>query len=456
MTSIPSPKNIPILGHLPYLTKGRGGCFIDSLNRLHKELGPIYRLDIMGRPWIICADPKLMKKALIENVSFFPKGATLEAAHSLDIGKLGLTETEGLEWQYQHKLLGPFFSQKSIHSTYLQVHEVMDKALNYLERFPEIDILDFCNKVSFTFITKMSAAYESKCLNDLSVSDPLFSYQKVVVDQFLKRVKYGKYFRYLPTPTNLKYEKVVKEYRQFFRDLIETFKRDHSDRDDVILYHLINGQYGERKLTELEIIDQIYTVIGAGYESTGAVLHWFLYELAKKPHYIEKLREEIKAVGDQWDHENILKCEFLQICLQEILRLHPAFPMIGREVGQEISIHDFNFPRGAFVFFTTGMMLTDSFWGQDSLEFRPERFLEPKVQAEYKEHFFPFGLGPRKCIGEKMARTELMIMLMRILSKFDLELIPNLEIIPIQVLSNVSKHGIKMRFKKRLAIDQNI
>jgi len=121
-------------------------------------------------------------------------------------------------------------------------------------------------------------------------------------------------FRFIPTPANLKFKKRVAEYKKFFRGIISNFNENHAHRDDIILYHLINGAYDGRKLKEDEIIDQIYTVIGAGYESTGAVLHWLLYEISKRKDLIIKLREEIEPLGshENWNHENTTKCELLQ------------------------------------------------------------------------------------------------------------------------------------------------
>ena len=451
MPTIPTPKKYFPFGHLSILTKGAGGCFIDSLNKIHNDLGKIYSLSIVGRNWIVCSDPVIMKKALLENIASFPKGATLEVAHSLDIGKLGLTETEGIEWQQQHKLLNPFFTNKSVHSTYEQIQSIMDKALNYLQANNELDILDFCNRVSFTFMTKMSTAYESKCLDDKKNIDPLFKLQSYVVNQFLKRLKYGACSRFLPTISNVLYKKRLLEYRNLFKKIIANFKENHAHRDDIILYHLINGKYGERELIENEIIDQIYTVIGAGYESTGSSFHWLLYELSRRQDLIIKLREEISPLGhhDNWNSETIASCSLLQATLQEVFRLHQAFPIIGREVVQDLVINDYQFTKKSFAFFSIWRMHRSSFWGENPDEFMPERFFDSKILKGYKDHFFPFGIGPRKCIGEKMARSELAIMLMRILIEFDIELMPNQKIIPFQSLSKISKYGINMRFIKR-------
>jgi cytochrome P450 len=133
----------------------------------------------------------------------------------------------------------------------------------------------------------------------------------------------------------------------------------------------------------------------------------------------------------------------------EVFRLHPVFPILVREVASDIEINNFIFTEKAFVFFNTGKMHTDSFWGQDAELFRPERFLEKNILEGFKDHFFPFGIGPRKCIGEKMAKSELAIMIMRILIEFDFELLPGQSIIPFQSLTRVSKNGIKMKFTKR-------
>jgi len=178
--------------------------------------------------------------------------------------------------------------------------------------------------------------------------------------------------------------------------------------------------------------DVVLSFVLAGRDTTATALTWALFELSRHPEIQQKLKEEIDAalpnIADpSFDDAYGTSLPYLNGVLYESLRLYPPVP-----VDSKIAMVDDILPDGTpvmkgtrFTFFIYGMGRDPKIWGDDVLEFRPERWIPFKNPPG---GIWPvFQLGARRCLGEQMAMMEAKVVLIMLMQRFDLTLLPGEE-----------------------------
>jgi cytochrome P450 len=444
---IPSPPTKPLMGHLHLLTEGKNKCFYRSLEKVLKEHGDIVKLNLGPQKWIIVGDGELSKQLFIKNHQKFIKGKTLDEAKAINIGRQGLTMVEGEDWKKVHSIYSKYFSKNAVKATADIANSVGRQATDFLTKFENQELLDLCNRMAFAFIAKVACDYDSDLLTQEKVDDPIFKNQEVIGLEFLKRLKRTPLWKYMPTKGNFQARKAVKEQRDMFSNLIDQYKANKEKNEYCIL-----NQFLEASEDQDYLIDNIWTVLGGAFESTGAALHWFFYEMYTSPSDLERVRKEFEQhlEGDHLSIEGLEKCSHFRHCLMENLRLHNPFGLISREADEDCQVGEYEIKKGEFVISLIGRIAThEKYWGEDSDDFRPSRFEDEHIQNNLSTIYAPFGYGPRKCIGERMSLHEQSLLAAHVLRKFDFDLTPGQEISDIQKFARVSINGIRGRFRKR-------
>ncbi|WP_332307215.1 cytochrome P450 [Saccharomonospora marina] len=227
-----------------------------------------------------------------------------------------------------------------------------------------------------------------------------------------------------------------------------------SDGSDVLTALVHSRDEDGATLSDLEIRDQVVTLIVAGYETTSATLAWAIYSLLSVPGVWETARQEVRQVlGRRRPAPQDLKdLTYLNGIVRETLRLYPAVVVVGRKAAR-----DFEF-GGRVV--RAGSMLAISpyvthrlpqVW-HDPLRFRPQRW--DSSQLGYRKpaphEYLPFGAGPHRCVGSTMAATELTVMLARLLARTSLRL-PRQRVRPVSMISMRPRNGLWVQVEDRTA-----
>ncbi|GAB4822567.1 hypothetical protein N2152v2_009613 [Parachlorella kessleri] len=224
-------------------------------------------------------------------------------------------------------------------------------------------------------------------------------------------------------------------------------------------------------LTDVEICSQLSVFLLAGYETTSLALGYALYELAKQPDLQAHVSDEVaalrlstaggKAGGEGNDpalpYEQLEKLPLTEAVLSEAMRMYPPVSSLfalAREANQPTSIGGFSIPAGTTIMFNVWSLHRDPEQFPDPEVFRPERFL-PGSEEAAKRHpyaYIPFGVGPRKCIGQRFALEEGVLALARLVHRFEFSLDLEHHKGPLDLITGITllpKGGIWLRVRRR-------
>jgi cytochrome P450 len=190
-------------------------------------------------------------------------------------------------------------------------------------------------------------------------------------------------------------------------------------------------------------MDEIHVLLFAGHETTANTLSWLLYLLATHPEVMKKLKEAIEDVNIFESIRN----EYINAVISEAMRLYPAAWMTERVSLNDDAFNGFRFPKGTIVIpFFYGLHRNKKYWRNES-DFDPDRFIfSDSVKSKKVKNFFPFGAGPRMCIGNNFAMAEIAIILHEFFSTFEIS--PTDEIPEMWPLITLRPRKLRLHLKR--------
>ena len=204
-------------------------------------------------------------------------------------------------------------------------------------------------------------------------------------------------------------------------------------------------------MTDVQLRDEAMTLYLAGHETTALTLAWTWYALARHPHVEEKLVAEWSAVlgGRTPTVEDLPRLTYTEAVITEAMRLYPPVYLVGREAIADRELGGFTVRRGTTVFMSQWVTHRDARFFDDPLEFRPERWLDGLAKRLPKYAYFPFGGGPRVCIGNGFAMMEAILLLATIGPQYRFTLEPEPAVTFDLGITLLPKDGIPAVLKRR-------
>jgi cytochrome P450 len=228
---------------------------------------------------------------------------------------------------------------------------------------------------------------------------------------------------------------------------------DPSRKDILSLLVGVRGEGGEA-FTDREVRDQVMTLMFAGHDTSTSTLTFMMHELARHPEVVERLCEEqdrVLAGGvptiDQLERE----MPYLEMVLDEVLRLYPPAWIGPRRAVREFEFGGCTVPRGAYVYYCSwaSHRLPEVF--PDPEAFIPERFTRERKAALPRGAYVPFGGGSRICIGKRFGQTEVKLVATMLLQRLRLGALPGRTVTIRQMPTLSPKGGLRMRVEERMA-----
>ncbi len=252
-----------------------------------------------------------------------------------------------------------------------------------------------------------------------------------------------KFLRLPVVPSWRRFTAVRKETNELIGQLIRD-RASSDDRGDDILSMLLEAEYDDgSRMDELEVRDQLLSILSAGHETTAIAMAWTLYWLHRHPEKLNRLLEDISELAPTGDPEALTQIPYLDAVVNESLRIHPVLPDLARKLSQDAELMGCKLKAGTAVGAVAFLTHRDPEIYEEPDEWIPERFLDHKFSPF---EFYPFGGGNRRCIGAAFASFEAKVVLGTLLSAYHFELLDNR---PLSVerrhITLMPRGGVRMR-----------
>jgi cytochrome P450 len=394
-----------------------GGVFyfrrdpLKFLARLAREYGDVVRFKAGPQRIFLLNHPDHVRDVLVTHHERFHKGRALKRAKRL-LGESLLT-SEGAFQRRQRRLAQPAFHRQRINS-YGSV--MVEYAERVGARWREGETLDVSSEMM-----RLTLAVVGKTLFDADVESDADE-----VGEALTEVM--ELFDYLMLPFSELLEKLplLPPQRRFVRArarldsvvyrIIEERRHSATDRGDLLSMLLLAvDEEGDRTgMTNEQLRDETMTLFLAGHETTANALTWCWHLLARNPEAEARLHEELDTVlegGRAPKVEDFAALRYTEMVVAETMRLYPPAWAIGRLAIEDHEVGGYSIPRGSLVLVSQYVMHRDPRFFSEPGRFDPERWTPEAKASRPQFSYFPFGGGPRRCIGEGFAWMEAVLML---------------------------------------------
>lgn len=444
---VPAPSGWPFLGSLPELRKNP----LEFLVRTAREHGDLVQLGKVGsRRFFLVSHPDDVERVLKTDHRRYVKGANFQLLKALAGEGLFLSEND--YWRKQRKLIQPAFHVSRLEA---MADTIGRSAEALCDRWKssetdgesvEIEGDMVATILEIAVKTLFGADLDPRWVQEIHHSvTTAFSY-------FHQRVWTPGLPLWAPTPANLRFRRAVARLDEIVFQILEERRASGDlDGEDVLSMLLAVRDEDGEGMTDRQIRDEVMTLLVAGHESTALTLAWTLYLIARYPLIERRLHRELDTAlgGRRPSLEDLRRLPYLRQVLQESMRLYPAFWVFTRTPVEDVELSGYRIPAGSVLLLSCFVTHRDRrFWdhpeGVDPDRFSPERAEE---RPEYA--YYPFGGGPRRCIGSRLAEMEAAMVLATIAQRYSLHLMPGRNVVPKATLSLRPEGGLPMTLHRR-------
>ncbi len=439
----PGPRGLPIVGsglqfqHNPL-------TFVRELQRTYGRMATIH---IGKTQLVLFFRPEHVRYFLTENPRNFVK-PNLGGGRNLRffLGD-GLLTTEGDFHRQQRRLVQPAFHKHHVESYADVMVQLTQEMLADWQPGTELNIAQAMQQLTLRIIVKTlfnvdsaaQAAQLGHAFNEVINNGPTrFGVQRLRID--LPFTAYGRRMAGIRTLDGFVY------------DLIAQRRKDGRDTGDI-LSMLLHVQDEGNTMTDKQVHDQVLTFVAAGHETAQNTLSWTFYLLSQDHAIREKLIAELHTVlaGRAPTVEDLPNLPYLEWVINKSWRVYPPAWTQGRRAIDAFDLDGYHFPAGTAAIFSQWVIhnLPD-IWGDPEV-FRPERWDPANGQKLPQFAYFPFGGGPRICIGMPFAQLETKLLLATILQSYTPELVPGFPVVLQPRVTLRPKYGMRMRLEPTVA-----
>lgn len=411
-----------------------------------REYGDVVGLRILNFRILLINHPDYIEDVLVNHPRKFIKGRVLQANKRV-FGR-GLLTSEGDFWLRQRRLVQPAFHRTRIAGYASTMVEYTERLLEEWQDGEERDI--------HKEMTRLTLQIVSKTLFDADVEHDTQDVGKSL--ELLLEI--GADFRrtlfvphWLPTPTNLRVERAIRQIEKVLYRMIAEKRASGRDAGDLLSMLLAAQDEDGSRMTDKQLRDEAITLFLAGHETTANALSWTWWLLAQNPAAEAKLHAELRTVlaGRAPSFDDLPKLVYTNHIITESMRLYPPAWGTARTAIEDLEIAGYTVPKGSGVSFTQWTVHRDARWYDAPEEFRPERWEGDLLKRIPRFAYFPFGGGPRQCIGNSFALMETALTLATIAQKYRFRLVEGHPVVPLASITLRPRYGIRGVLEARSA-----
>jgi cytochrome P450 len=446
--AVPGPKGNFFLGNMLQLQRG----FLLFMRESAKQYGDIVQFRVGLSHFYLLNHPDYVHEVLVNQADKFYKTRVVKQVLNRTFGN-GLVTSDGDFHKRQRQLVQPSLHPRRI-ETYAQV--MVDHTLRMLDTWQTNQVVDIQREM--TNLTLGIVAETLFGANVAETADQVATALTSVVEILNKKL--GAVIRapsWLPTPHNLEERAASKTLDTILMRIIEERKAAGTDKGDFISMLLLAADEASgQKMTDKQVHDEAMTLFLGGHETTTIVLTWVWYLLSQHPNVEAKVLDEMNTVlgGRLPTPADLPHLKYTTQVIHEVMRLYPPLWLFNREAVDEVIIDGYRIRKGETVYILPYMLHHDARFFEQPERFMPERFTEGNEKQIPRYAYLPFGGGPRVCVGQSFAMTEIKLILATVLPRFQFSLVPGQEVKPKTSATLRPKHSIAMELTAREFLGQ--
>ena len=432
-----APKAHFLLGHLPELSRDHLGFVLDTARRY----GDFVPLKFGRRTAVLLSNPRDVEDVLVTRQRNFTKGYFYRILGPL-LGN-GLLTSEGDFWLRQRRLAQPAFHRQRINS-YAETMVRFTQELLASWRAGQVrDVHDDMMQLTLRIVGQ--TLFDA----DILANAPEVGHALPTALHELNQQMSGPEFVLpsgIPTPSRVRLRRAVARLDPLVLGIIAQRRASGEDRGDLLSALLRAQDEDGSRMTDTQLRDEAMTIILAGHETTALALSWTWYLLSEHPAIRSRLAEELASVldGRPPSLADVPRLPYAEAVLLETMRLYPPIYGIGRESIADMELGGHHLPAGTNVYMLAWVIQRDQRYFERPDDFVPERWLDGLAKRLPRFAYFPFGGGPRLCIGQPFAMLEAILLLSTIAQSWHLTLQPGHPVELHPALTLRPKHGLKV------------
>jgi cytochrome P450 len=443
------PKGYPLVGHLPDFLRDKLGF----LSRCAAQYGDVVKLKI-GEPTFLLNNPDDIQHVLVTNPDNYDKTPRMISGKARQLSGEGLLTSSGPAHLRQRRMLQPVFYRKTIEPFAKIITETTSQLLVNWKPGATINLSEEMMGLAQQIIVR-SVFGEDFTDEGGQLAEAITTRRRYLEQVFFSLLPFPEH---VPTRIQRNYPKAMQRINQAIYRAISARRKDAGHVNDFLSL-LIQARYEDGMgMTDKQVHEEALVLLVTGYETIGEALSWTWYLLAQHPDVASRLFAKVDEVldGRVPQSEDLLKLEYVGMVLAESMRLYPPTWIFVRMTRNDDRLPSgVTIPAGSKLYLCQYVMHRNPLYFPDPERFDPERFSEPAKKTRPKFSYFPFGGGPRVCIGEAFAKMEGVLVLTMVAQRFTLQLVPGGKIVPEPKMTLRAKSGILMTLGPRHQVEGN-
>jgi len=365
------------------------------------RFGDIYRASIYGTNAYVVSDPDLADRVLRVNWQNYKKGQAIKRIGFL-LGN-GLMVSEGEQWKRQRRMIQPAFHERALANL---TAVILSENIALLKQWEQAA----SSKQSVNITSDISSSILKITLISIFGEDyeQVAAQFNIVSDEHARTMHFAESFRPL--------RKIVLEIA------LQRRARKVSGSDFLGMLMEARDEKTGQPMSDAQLVNEIVTLVVAGHETTASTLNWAWYLLSQHPEVEEKLAQELATLPANTlpTLKQLPQFSYTRQVIEEALRLYPAGWLMTRRAMKDDHLGEFFVPAGTEIYIAPYLIQRHpALWPEPS-RFNPDRFAADQSKERHQHAMIPFSAGPRKCIGEMLARVEMQYHLMIIARRLHL------------------------------------
>ncbi len=447
----PGPPELPIIGQTLRYMRDPIGLMVDAAT-----YGDLSTLSIKPALVYLINHPDLIRDVIVTNHQKVDRGPNTEVMKLLTGN--GLITAVGADHLRQRRLIQPSLQR---HRFERYAETMLEYASAHQAEWEDGQRIDLGREMSLlTLRIVVKTLFGTDIAADVRRIGSAFALgNRYITTRANQPPRLRRLYHRLPLPFSLRFKHAKSQLDRIIYGLIAQ-RRDSGDSGEDLLSLLLDARFADDGndtdtegvgLTDEQVRDETVTMFAAGHETTAVSLIWTWYLLATNPQQQERFHAELDDVIGQREPtlQDLPNLHFMEQAYSEALRLYPPIWFWGRMAFQPFELGGYHIPAGSFLLAPQLIAQRDARWFEAPLEFRPERWTAQFRADLPRFAYYPFGGGPRRCIGDGFAMMEAKLLLATIGQRWKMRHDPKHQAKVLPLISLRPKGGMPMFLERR-------